>query len=51
MGRITDTTAAVELGGDTKTLTEDIETGVGSAKITLRRANAQEHTAELHVVR
>ncbi|MFE6745868.1 hypothetical protein ACFVGM_08460 [Kitasatospora purpeofusca] len=51
VGRITDTTAEVELGGDTKTLTEDIETGVGSAKITLRRANGQEHTAELHVVR
>ncbi|MCX4752383.1 hypothetical protein [Kitasatospora purpeofusca] len=51
VGRITDTTAEVKLGEETKTLTEDIETGVGSAKITLRHANAREHTAELHVVR
>ncbi|MFF7589606.1 hypothetical protein ACFZCK_19185 [Kitasatospora purpeofusca] len=51
VGRITDTTAEVKLGEDTKTLTEDIETSVGSAKITLRHADAQGHTAELHVVR
>ncbi|WP_405004340.1 hypothetical protein OHV13_08250 [Kitasatospora purpeofusca] len=51
VGRITDTTAEVKLGEETKTLTEDIETAVGSAKITLRHANAHEHTAELHVVR
>ncbi|MFB7669788.1 hypothetical protein ACFC26_00075 [Kitasatospora purpeofusca] len=51
VGRITDTTAEVKLGEDTKTLTEDVETSVGSAKITLRHADAQEHTAELHVVR
>ncbi|WP_406113886.1 hypothetical protein [Kitasatospora purpeofusca] len=51
VGRITDTTAEVKLGEDTKTLTEDIETTVGSAKITLRHADAHEHTAELHVVR
>ncbi|CAN3980318.1 hypothetical protein [Kitasatospora purpeofusca] len=51
VGRITDTTAEVKLGEETKTLTEDVETAVGSAKITLRHANAREHTAELHVVR
>ncbi|MFB8237248.1 hypothetical protein ACFC58_11930 [Kitasatospora purpeofusca] len=51
VGRITDTTAEVKVGDDTKTLTEDIETTVGSARITLRHANAHEHTAELHVVR
>ncbi|MFD4907783.1 hypothetical protein [Kitasatospora purpeofusca] len=51
VGRITDTTAEVKLGEETKTLTEDIETAVGSAKITLRHADAREHTAELHVVR
>ncbi|MDY0810006.1 hypothetical protein [Kitasatospora purpeofusca] len=51
VGRITDTTAEVKLGEDTRTLTEDVETTVGSAKITLRHASAHEHTAELHVVR
>ncbi|WP_327676477.1 hypothetical protein [Kitasatospora sp. NBC_00458] len=51
VGRITDTTAEVKLGEDTKTLTEDTETAVGGAKVTLRHASAREHSAELHVVR
>ncbi|SDT77675.1 hypothetical protein SAMN05216371_5506 [Streptomyces sp. TLI_053] len=51
VGRITDTTAEVKLGEETRTLTEDVETTVGSARITLRHADAHDHTAELHVVR
>ncbi len=51
VGRITDTTAEVRLGEDTRTLTEDAETTVGVAKITLHHADAHAHTAELHVVR
>ncbi|MET9403077.1 hypothetical protein [Kitasatospora sp. NPDC002965] len=51
VGRITDTTAEVRLGEETRTLTEDTETAVGTAKITLRHADARGHTAELHVVR
>ncbi|MER7706244.1 hypothetical protein ABTX81_25535 [Kitasatospora sp. NPDC097605] len=51
VGRITDITAEVRLGEETKTLTEEAETTIGSARITLHHANAREHTAELHVVR
>ncbi|WP_380284851.1 hypothetical protein [Kitasatospora purpeofusca] len=51
VGRITDTTAEVKLGDETKTLTEDTATVIGAATITLHHANAREHTAELHVVR
>ncbi|MFJ8430208.1 hypothetical protein ACIQ9P_02775 [Kitasatospora sp. NPDC094019] len=51
VGRITDTTAEVKLGDDTRTVTEEVETTFGSAKVTLHHANAHEHTAELHVVR
>ncbi|MFE7192477.1 hypothetical protein [Kitasatospora sp. NPDC057541] len=51
VGRITDTTAEVKLGDETKTLTEGTDTVFGSATVSLRHANAREHTAELHVVR
>ncbi|MEV6973301.1 hypothetical protein [Kitasatospora sp. NPDC093806] len=51
VGRITDTTAEVKLGTETKTLTEDTETVIGPAKVTLRRADAEEHAAQLHVAR
>ncbi|MFB7471207.1 hypothetical protein [Kitasatospora sp. NPDC056184] len=51
VGRITDTTAEVRLGDETKTLTEGTATVMGSATVTLRHANAREHTAEVRVVR
>ncbi|MFE6870292.1 hypothetical protein ACFVFS_27530 [Kitasatospora sp. NPDC057692] len=51
VGRITDTTAEVRLGDETKTLTEGTETVMGPATVTLRHANAREHTAEVRVVR
>ncbi|MFF2348859.1 hypothetical protein ACFVVL_03645 [Kitasatospora sp. NPDC058115] len=51
VGRITDTTAEVKLGDETRTLTEGAATVIGSATVTLRHANAHDHTAELRVVR
>ncbi|MER5353067.1 hypothetical protein ABT093_22375 [Kitasatospora sp. NPDC002551] len=51
VGRITDTTAEVRLGDETRTLTEDKATVIGAVTVTLRHANAREHSAELQVVR
>lgn len=51
VGHITDTAAEVKLGEETRTITEGAETAIGTAKITLRNANAHDHYAELHVSR
>ncbi|MFF2039138.1 hypothetical protein ACFVVX_01820 [Kitasatospora sp. NPDC058170] len=51
VSHITDTSAEVKLGGETRTLTEKTEATIGQTKITLRKAVAGDHYAELHVSR
>ncbi|MFB6890814.1 hypothetical protein ACFCX4_16035 [Kitasatospora sp. NPDC056327] len=51
VGRITDSTVEIKLGNETKTFTEDVETTIGPARITLRSAHAKDRAAEFHVVR
>ncbi|MER6395048.1 hypothetical protein ABT263_03165 [Kitasatospora sp. NPDC001603] len=51
ISHITDTAAEVKPGDDTRTVAEGAETAIGTAKITLRNANAHDHHAELHVSR
>ncbi|MFI8080603.1 hypothetical protein ACIF6L_07440 [Kitasatospora sp. NPDC086009] len=51
VSHITDSAAEVRLGDDTRTVAEGAETAIGTAKITLRDANAHDHDAELHVSR
>ncbi|MFJ9947625.1 hypothetical protein [Kitasatospora sp. NPDC091207] len=51
ISHITDKAAEVKIGDETRTITEGAETAVGTAKITLRKADAHDHYAELHVSR
>ncbi|MFI9326217.1 hypothetical protein ACIGZJ_01585 [Kitasatospora sp. NPDC052868] len=51
VSHITDTSAEVKVGEETRTLTEKTEAAIGQARITLRRAVAGDHYAELHVSR
>lgn len=51
VGHITDDSAEVAVGDQRKTAGTDSETSVGGVRVTLRKADRDDHYAELHVER
>ncbi|MEV7771764.1 hypothetical protein [Kitasatospora sp. NPDC086791] len=51
VGHITDRYAEVTIGDTGKTVDKESETAVGNVKVTVRKADEDEHFAEIHVER